>query len=155
MKKITLFTILFFVSLSYAQTTYPITKNKTYVEVTETLNIDQNILMQKINEYYPDIFLSDLVKNIYSTNEIRERTLVQSVLVLDPPQNCSSYNIIINPDNTRITFSYIRDDDKSTNFGDIVIFNGAVHRTLYKVKEGKKIQQFYINGLLKQEVKPK
>ncbi|HEX8577731.1 MAG TPA: hypothetical protein VF677_15700 [Flavobacterium sp.] len=155
MIKIALPAALFVASLSYSQTVYPITKNKTYVEVTETLNIDQKILLDKINEYYPDIFLSDLVKNIYSTNETRERTLLQSVLMISNPQNCSYYNINIYPDNSRIYFAYNRDDDKSTNFGDITVFNNAVHRTLYRVKEGKKVQQFYINGLLKQEVKPK
>lgn len=146
MKKIIL--LLLFISVSvFSQET----KYKTYIEAKETISSDQYNLIKKINSFYPDLILSKQIKNIYKS-DLKEKVLIQSYLIIPTPLDCTSYNIFIYPDNTRINYDY-NIKGKGPYYGNVTIFNGDVYRTIFKVDGTSRISKYYINGKLINEKK--
>jgi hypothetical protein len=142
MKKITMM-LLLFVSVSYSQI-----KFGTLTEQTETVSFDQYDLIKKVNEFCPDLRVSKQVTNIYSGKLLADdKVLLKSVLVSEMPSDCDSYIIAIMPGNYTLNYFYRIKDGKSI-YGDVTVFNGAVHRTMYVVKGNTRQSKYIINGKL-------
>ncbi|QKJ63837.1 hypothetical protein [Flavobacterium sp. M31R6] len=126
-------------------------KLKAYEQETVAVSFDQYDLIKKVNEYYPDIFVSKSITNNY-TNDLKERVLVESYLVYEMPLNCTSYSVLVYPDNTRLDYSYNR-KDKGFFYGNVTIFNGSVYRTVFNINGDNRYSSYYIDGKLINEVK--
>ncbi|SNS02692.1 hypothetical protein [Flavobacterium sp. ov086] len=119
---ILLFTLIF-TTISFAQT---ITSKK------EDANPEQYALLQKVNQYYPDITLNKTVTNFYADGAIidthQEFDLATSKF--------SSYKIGIEPDNKKLLFEYISDETGKV-YGDVTIFKGNALRTTFSEKNNE------------------
>lgn len=147
MKKTTLFLLLFVSVLSYSQST----KMKAYLEQTETVTFEQYDLIKKVNQFYSDIIISKTIKNSY-TDDLKEHLLIESHLVYEIPTDCTSYSVLIYPDNSRMDYFY-NHKEYGFIYGNITVFNGSVYRTLFNVKDNKRVSRYYIDGKLINEIK--
>jgi hypothetical protein len=123
MKKFTLLLAFIFTTISFAQT---ITSKK------EDANVEQYALLQKVNQYYPDITLNKTVTNFYADGKIidtqQEFDLATSKF--------SSYKIGIEPDNKKLLFEYVSDETGKV-YGDVSIFKGNALRTTFSEKNNE------------------
>ena len=119
---ILLFTLIF-ATISFAQT---ITSKK------EDASPEQYALLQKVNQYYPDITLSKTVTNFYADGNIidthQEFDLTTSKF--------SSYKIGLEPDNKKLLFEYVSDATGKV-YGDVTIFKGNALRTTFSEKNNE------------------
>lgn len=145
MKKIT-FLFLFVSVLGFGQN-----KLKGYEEQTVAVSFDQYDLIKKVNEYHPDILVSKTVTNNY-TNDLKNRVLVESNLVYEMPKDCTEYDVLIYPDNTRLDYSY-NSKDLGFVYGNVTVFNGHVYRTLFNINGDKRLSRYYIDDKLINEIK--
>ncbi|MDX6189123.1 hypothetical protein SGQ83_07185 [Flavobacterium sp. Fl-318] len=143
MKKITI--LLFLVSsFVYSQNT----DVKIFIEKTETVNFDQYDLIKKVNQYYPDIFVSRNVTN-YISNNLKVQQILFSQLIYELPSDCEYYTVKISDNtNTSLYYNY-KLKDGTYIYGDVRLFNGGAIRTLFKVKDNERVSRYYVNGILK------
>lgn len=123
MKNFSLLFALIFTSISFAQT---ITSKK------EDASPEQYALLQKVNQYYPDITLNKSVTNFYADGKIID---TQQEFNLETSK-FSSYKIGIEPDNKKLLFEYISDETGKV-FGDVQVFKGNVLRTTFSDKNNE------------------
>src|ERR1700749_289449 len=97
MKKFTLLLALIFTTISFAQTIN---------SKQEDANVAQYALLQKVNEYYPDITLSKTITNFYADGKIFDS---QQQFDLKGTK-FSSYKLGIEPDNKKLLFEYVSDE---------------------------------------------
>ncbi|CAA9202981.1 hypothetical protein [Flavobacterium bizetiae] len=123
MKNFSLLFALIFTSISFAQT---ITSKK------EDASPEQYALLQKVNQYYPDITLNKSVTNFYADGKIID---TQQEFNLETSK-FSSYKIGIEPDNKKLLFEYISDETGKV-YGDVTIFKGNALRTTFSEKNNE------------------
>ncbi|WP_428233045.1 hypothetical protein [Flavobacterium sp.] len=123
MKKFTLLFALIFTSISFAQT---ITSKK------EDASPEQYALLQKVNQYYPDITLNKTVTNFYADGVIID---TQQEFNLDTSK-FSSYKIGIEPGSKKLLFEYVSDETGKV-YGDVTIFKGNALRTTFSEKNNE------------------
>lgn len=123
MKNFTLLLAFIFTSMSFAQT---ITSKK------EDASPEQYALLQKVNQYYPDITLNKSVTNFYADGTIID---TQQEFNLDTSK-FSSYKIGIEPDNKKLLFEYVSDETGKV-YGDVTIFKGNALRTTFSEKNNE------------------
>ena len=123
MKNYILLFALIFTTISFAQT---ITSKK------EDANPEQYALLQKVNQYYPDITLSKTVTNFYA-----DGTIIDTHQEFDlSSTKFSSYKIGIEPDNKKVVFEYVSDETGKV-YGDVAIFKGNALRTTFSEKNNQ------------------
>jgi hypothetical protein len=130
MKKYILVLGLIFSTISFAQT---ITSKQ------EDANAAQYELLQKVNEFYPDITLNKTITNFYADGKIIDS---QQQFVLKGTK-FSSYKLGIEPDNKKLLFEYVSDETGKV-YGDVSVFKGNVLRTTFY--EGKGEIEVSLNG---------
>ncbi|KQX00637.1 hypothetical protein [Flavobacterium sp. Root420] len=123
MKKYILLLAFITSTISFAQT---ITSKQ------EDANAAQYALLQKVNEFYPDITLSKTVTNYYADGKIIDS---QQEFKLKGTK-FSSYKIGIEPDNKKVLFEYVSDENGKV-YGDVSLFKGSVLRTTFTEKTGE------------------
>lgn len=123
MKKFTLLLALIFTTVSFAQT---ITSKK------EDASPEQYALLQKVNQYYPDITLNKSVTNFYADGTIID---TQQEFNLETSK-FSSYKIGIEPGNKKLLFEYVSDETGKV-YGDVTIFKGNALRTTFSEKNNE------------------
>ena len=120
MKKFTLLLALIFTTVSFAQT---ISSKK------EDVSPAQYELLQKVNQFYPDITLNNTIKNFYD-----DGTIIDSQQEFDlSTSKFSKYKLGIEPDNKKLIFEYVSDETGKV-YGDVSIFKGNVLRTTFSEK---------------------
>ncbi|WP_316632664.1 hypothetical protein [uncultured Flavobacterium sp.] len=123
MKKYLLLFAFISTTISFAQT---ITSKQ------EDANPEQYALLQKVNQYYPDITLNKTVTNFYADGNIidthQEFNLETSKF--------SSYKIGIEPGNKKLLFEYVSDQTGKV-YGDVTIFKGNALRTTFSEKNNE------------------
>ena len=122
MKKFTLLLALIFTTISFAQT---------ISSKLEDASADQYALLQKVNEYYPDITLNKAVTNFYADGRIIDS---QQSFNLKGTK-FSSYKLWIEPDNKKLLFEYVSDETGKV-YGDVSLFKGSVLRTTFTERTG-------------------
>jgi len=122
MKKFTLLLALIFTTISFAQT---------ISSKLEDASADQYALLQKVNEYYPDITLNKAVTNFYADGRIIDS---QQSFNLKGTK-FSSYKLGIEPDNKKLLFEYVSDETGKV-YGDVSLFKGSVLRTTFTERTG-------------------
>ncbi|WP_343694111.1 hypothetical protein [Flavobacterium sp.] len=120
MKKYILLSALIFTSISFAQT---VSSKK------EDVSVEQYQLLQKVNQYYPDITLNKSITNFYIDGKI-----IDSQQEFDlSGTKFSSYKLGLEPDNKKLLFEYVSDETGKV-YGDITVFKGNVLRTTFSDK---------------------
>ena len=102
---------------------------QTITSKQEDANPAQYALLQKVNEFYPDITLSKTVTNFYADGKIIDS---QQEFKLKGTK-FSSYKIGIEPDNKKVLFEYVSDENGKV-YGDVQLFKGNVLRTTFSDK---------------------
>lgn len=123
MKKYILLFAFIFTTVSFAQT---ITSKK------EDASPEQYALLQKVNQYYPDITLNKSVTNFYADGAIID---TQQEFNLDTSK-FSSYKIGIEPGNKKLLFEYVSDETGKV-YGDVTLFKGNALRTTFSEKNNE------------------
>lgn len=123
MKKYILLFAFIFTTVSFAQT---ITSKK------EDASPEQYALLQKVNQYYPDITLNKSVTNFYADGTIID---TQQEFNLDTSK-FSSYKIGIEPGNKKLLFEYVSDETGKV-YGDVTLFKGNALRTTFSEKNNE------------------
>ncbi|WP_337965672.1 hypothetical protein [uncultured Flavobacterium sp.] len=123
MKNYILLFTLIFTTISFAQT---------IVSKKEDASPEQYALLQKVNQYYPDITLNKTVTNFYADGNIidthQEFDLATSKF--------STYKIGLEPDNKKLLFEYSSDETGKV-YGDVTIFKGNALRTTFSEKNNE------------------
>lgn len=120
MKKITLLFAIIFTTMSFAQT---ISSKK------EDVSPAQYELLQKVNQFYPDITLNKTITNFYA-----DGTIIDSQQEFDlSASKFSKYKLGIEPDNKKLLFEYVSDETGKV-YGDVTVFKGSVLRTTFSEK---------------------
>ncbi len=123
MKKYLLLLSVLFTSFSFAQN---IESKK------EDVTTAQYELLQKVNQYYPDITLNKSITNFYAGS-----TIIDSQQEFDiKGTKFSSYKIGIEPDNKKLVFEYVSDETGNVD-GDVTIFKGHALRTTFNEKNNQ------------------
>ena len=122
MKKFTLLLALIFTTISFAQT---------ISSKLEDASADQYALLQKVNEYYPDITLNKAVTNFYADGRIIDSQQSFNLKGM----KFSSYKLGIEPDNKKLLFEYVSDETGKV-YGDVSLFKGSVLRTTFTERTG-------------------
>lgn len=102
------------------------------VSKSENASPAQYELLKKVNEYYPDISLSDKVVNFYVDDKIID-TKQEFALT---NTKFTTYKLSVNPDNKKVVFDF----DSTENgkiYGDVTVFKGNYIRTAYNEKTGQ------------------
>lgn len=98
----------------------------------ETASPAQYELLKKVNEFYPDISLSEKVVNFYVDDNIidtKQEFAIKST-------EFSKYEVSISPDNKRLIFNF--DSDKNGKiYGAVIFFKGKYVRTTFNEKTGQ------------------
>ena len=102
------------------------------ISKNENASAAQYELLKKVNEYYPDINLSDKVVNFYVDDKIID-TKQEFAL---KNTKFSSYNISFSPDNKKLLFDYTSADTGKI-YGEINVMNGKYVRTTFNEKTGQ------------------
>ena len=98
----------------------------------ETASAAQYDLLKKVNEYYPDISLSDKVVNFY----VGDKIIDTKQEFLTKNTGFSVYEVSINPDNKRIVFTF-ESDKNGKIYGAFVLFRGNYVRTTINERTGQ------------------
>lgn len=123
MKKYILLFVFMITTISFAQT---------ITTKIENANAAQYELLKKVNEYYPDITLSDKVTNFYIDEKI-----VDSKQEFDlKGTKFTSYKLGIEPDNKKILFEFVSDENGKV-YGEVYFFKGSFVRTSYNEQKGE------------------
>jgi hypothetical protein len=122
MKKYILLFAFIFTSISFAQT---------ITSKLEDANVEQYALLQKVNEFYPDITLNKAITNFYADGKIIDS---QQQFNLKGTK-FTSYKLGIEPDNKKLLFEYISDETGKV-YGNVSLFKGSVLRTTFSEKTG-------------------
>jgi hypothetical protein len=88
-------------------------------------------LLKKVNEYYPDIALSDKVVNFYVDDKI-----IDTKQEFAKSAEFTSYKLSISPDNRRVVFDFESINNGKT-YGAVVIFKGNYVKTTINEKSGQ------------------
>jgi len=106
---------------------------------SENANVAQYELLKKVNEYYPDISLSEKVVNFYINDKIIDTKQEFSV----QGTKFKTYKLGIDSDNKKVLFDFVTDENAKI-YGDITVFKGNYIRTTFN----EKLRQFevMING---------
>jgi hypothetical protein len=123
MKKFTLLLAVIFTTISFAQS---------ITTKIEDASPAQYALLEKVNQYYPDITLNKSVTNFYADGTIID---TQQEFNLDTSK-FSSYKIGIEPDNKKLLFEYVSDETGKV-YGDVTIFKGNALRTTFSEKNNE------------------
>lgn len=106
---------------------------------SENANVAQYELLKKVNEYYPDISLIEKVVNFYIDDK-----LIDSKQIFDIKNTkFNSYKLAIDPDNKKVIFDFVTDDNVKI-YGDVTVFKGNFVKTTYNEKLG--LLEVMING---------
>jgi hypothetical protein len=99
---------------------------------SENANVAQYDLLKKVNEYYPDISLSEKVVNFYIDDKIidtkQEFTIKNSEF--------TSCKLSISPDNKRVVFDFLSDKNGKI-YGAVIVFKGNYVKTTFNEKSGQ------------------
>jgi len=97
----------------------------------EDANVAQYALLQKVNQFYPDITLNKTITNFYADGKI-----IDSQQQFDlKGTKFSSYKLGIEPDNKKLLFEYVTDETGKV-YGDVSLFKGDVLRTTFTERTG-------------------
>jgi hypothetical protein len=120
MKNCILLLAFIFTSVSFAQT---ITSKK------EDVSAAQYDLIQKVNQFYPDITVNKTITNFYA-----DGTIIDSQQEFDlSGSKFTSYKLGIEPDNKKLLFQY-ESPETGKVYGDVSVFKGNVLRTTFSEK---------------------
>lgn len=121
---------LFLTSVTFAQT---------ITSKLENVSIEQQELLKKVNQFYPDITVSTQINNFYADGKI-----IDSQQEFDLRNSkFTSYKLGIEPDNKKLLFEYASDETGKV-YGDISLFKGNVLRTTFS--ETKNEIEVSLNG---------
>ncbi|MBP1224506.1 hypothetical protein [Flavobacterium sp. 1355] len=116
--------------LAFITTTFSFAQ--TITSKQEDANVAQYALLQKVNEFYPDITLNKTITNFYADGKI-----IDSQQQFDlKGTKFSSYKLGIEPDNKKLLFEYVTDETGKV-YGDVSLFKGNVLRTTFTEKTGQ------------------
>ena len=96
----------------------------------ENANVAQYDLLKKVNEYYPDISLSEKVVNFYIDDKIVDTKQEFTVKNTE-----STYKLSISPDNKRVVFDFVSDKNGKV-YGAVVVVKGSYVRTTFNENLG-------------------
>ena len=123
MKKYILLLSFMFSAASFSQTIASKNENATPAQYE---------LLKKVNEYYPDISLSDKVVNFYIDDKIIDTKQEFAIKNTD----FSTYKLSISPDNTRVVFDFVSASNGKI-YGSVVVFKGNYVRTTFNETTGQ------------------
>lgn len=106
--------------------------SQTIASKNENATTAQYELLKKVNEYYPDISLSDKVVNFYIDDKIID-TKQEFIL---KNTDFSTYKLSISPDNTRVVFDSVSSSNGKI-YGAVVVFKGNYVRTTFNETTGQ------------------
>jgi hypothetical protein len=89
-------------------------------------------LLKKVNEYYPDITLSEKVVNFYVDDKIID---TKQEFILKNTE-FTSYKLSISPDNKRVVFDF-ESVNSGKIYGAVIVFKGNYVRTTINEKSGQ------------------
>lgn len=116
-----------------------VTFAQTIISKLENVNMAQYELLKKVNEFYPDITVSNQINNFYADGKI-----IDSQQEFDLRNSkFSSYKLGIEPDNKKLLFEYDSDETGKV-YGDISVFKGNVLRTTFS--DAKNEIEISLNG---------
>jgi hypothetical protein len=98
----------------------------------ETATSAQYDLLKKVNEYYPDISLSDKVVNFY----VGDKIIDTKQEFATKNTEFSAYEVSINPDNKRLVFTF-ESDKNGKIYGAVIVFRGNYVRTTINERSGQ------------------
>ncbi|AOW10114.1 hypothetical protein [Flavobacterium gilvum] len=98
----------------------------------ETASPAQYELLKKVNEYYPDISLSEKVVNFYVDENIIDTKQEFAIKGTE----FSKYEVSISPDNKRLIFSF-ESTKNGKVYGAVVLFKGKYVRTTFNENSGQ------------------
>jgi hypothetical protein len=99
---------------------------------SENANVAQYELLKKVNEYYPDISLSEKVVNFYIDDKIID---TKQEFALKGTE-FTSYKLSINPDNKRVIFDFVSDKNGKI-YGAVIVFKRNYVRTTFNENLGQ------------------
>ena len=102
------------------------------VSKSEDASPSQYELLKKVNEYYPDISLSEKVVNFYVDDKIIDTKQEFAIKNTD----FSSYKLSISPDNKRVVFDFVSASNGKI-YGAVIVFKGNYVRTTFNEKLGQ------------------
>ncbi|MDR6844196.1 hypothetical protein [Flavobacterium granuli] len=97
----------------------------------ETATPAQYELLKKVNEFYPDIALSEKVVNFYVDDKI-----IDTKQEFAKSSEFTSYKLSISPDNKRVVFDF-ESVNNGKIFGAVIVFKGKYIRTTINEKSGQ------------------
>lgn len=106
--------------------------SQTIISKSENANAAQYELLKKVNEYYPDISLSDKVINFYIDDKIIDTKQEFALKNTD----FSTYKLSISPDNKRVVFDFVSASNGKI-YGVVVFFKGNYVRTTFNETSGQ------------------
>ena len=98
----------------------------------ETATAAQYDLLKKVNEFYPDISLSDKVVNFY----VGDKIIDTKQEFATKNTEFSAYEVSINPDNKRLVFTF-ESDKNGKIYGAVIVFRGNYVRTTFNERSGQ------------------
>jgi hypothetical protein len=105
--------------------------SQTIASKNENASPGQYELLKKVNEYYPDIALSDKVVNFYVDDKI-----IDTKQEFAKTADFSSYKLSISPDNKRVVFDFVSAAN-GKSYGAVVVFKGNYVRTSFNESTGQ------------------
>lgn len=99
---------------------------------SENANVAQYELLKKVNEYYPDISLSEKVVNFY----IDDKIIDTKQEFATKNTTFTSYKLSISPDNKRVVFDFTSDKNEKI-YGAVIVFKGNYVKTTFNEKSGQ------------------
>ncbi|HEU4788526.1 MAG TPA: hypothetical protein VFS71_02480 [Flavobacterium sp.] len=105
--------------------------SQTITSKIENASPAQYELLKKVNEYYPDISLSEKVVNFYVDDKI-----IDTKQEFAKNADFNSYKLSISPDNKRLVFDF----DSVSNgkiYGAVIVFKGKYVKTTINEKSGQ------------------
>lgn len=105
--------------------------SQTIASKSENASPAQYELLKKVNEYYPDIALSEKVVNFYVDDKI-----IDTKQEFAKTADFSSYKLSISPDNKRVVFDFVSPTNGKI-YGAVIVFKGNYVRTTFNEKSGQ------------------
>lgn len=106
--------------------------SQTITSKSENASPAQYELLKKVNEYYPDISLSDKVVNFYIDDKIIDTKQEFAIKGTE----FTSYKLSFSPDNKRVVFDF-ESDKNGKIYGAVIVFKGKYVRTTFNEKSGQ------------------
>ena len=95
----------------------------------EVASAAQYELLKKVNQFYPDITLSDKVVNFYIDDKLMDTR--QEFILKD--RKFSNYKLSIDPDNKKVSFDF-NSTENGKIYGEVTLFRGSYIRTTFNEK---------------------